>query len=130
VSFSFGQNKNKMAYEAEWRDYRKRRRLFWIVWLTYIPGVIAIALPLQYLFASETPIYFVALGWMAAFFLSGWRLGSWPCPRCGKWFFAKWWYGNLFARRCVHCKLPKWETVDSEKDATQHSLQQTQNPRG
>src|SRR5581483_4668326 len=31
-----------------------------------------------------------------------------PCPRCGKPFFEKWWYYNSAARRCVHCGLPKY----------------------
>ena len=27
------------------------------------------------------------------------------CPRCNKRFCYKWWYTNVFARQCVHCKF-------------------------
>jgi Zn ribbon nucleic-acid-binding protein len=34
----------------------------------------------------------------------------WRCPRCGKWFSAKWWYNKGFlARQCVHCGLQKYQ---------------------
>ena len=33
-------------------------------------------------------------------------------PRCGDPFFHNWWNGNGFARRCVHCGLPKYATHD------------------
>ena len=42
------------------------------------------------------------------------------CPRCGELFFRKFddrpwrgaWQHNPFARRCMHCGLPKWAAVD------------------
>jgi hypothetical protein len=44
--------------------------------------------------------------------------GYWSCPRCGKPFhYAERWFGrwnNPFARRCVHCGLPKWVNSDPE----------------
>lgn len=52
-------------------------------WLT--AGIMAIPLVVLYLFLS---------------------LGFLPCPRCKKPFFLKSTYGNGFARRCLHCKLP------------------------
>jgi len=39
----------------------------------------------------------------------------WLCPRCGQPFhYMVGWLGrvnNPFARRCVHCGLPKWSTI-------------------
>jgi urea transporter len=35
----------------------------------------------------------------------------WACPRCGRAFHVTWWFGNAFARRCVHCGLPKWSPI-------------------
>ena len=75
-----------MTYDAQWREYRRRRNLFWLIWLTYIPGVLVIGLPLESLIKSEVPIYFVAFGWLIAFAVAGWRLSYWRCPHCGKWF--------------------------------------------
>jgi hypothetical protein len=97
-------------YEQEWRDYRKRRKFFWVIFFTFLPGVVAIGLPLQLAFKSELPVYITALIWMAAFVISGCRLTFWPCPRCKKWYFTNWLSFNQFSNKCFHCKLDKWET--------------------
>jgi len=51
------------------------------------------------------------------FFVTG-EYVYWSCPRCGRPFhYVARWYGrwnNPFARRCVHCGLPKW--IDSDPD--------------
>src|SRR6516225_5111410 len=96
-----------MSYSAEWNDYRKRQRLVWAIALTYIPGVLVLGVPVSKLFNSEAPMIVVAFAWMIAFAGTGVYYSSWKCPRCGKPFFKSWYY-NSFARRCLHCKLPKW----------------------
>jgi hypothetical protein len=98
-----------MEYEAQWTEYRRRRRVFWLIFVTYIPGVFLIGVPLGNIFNSETPAVVTALMWMAAFAIAGWRTTYWRCPRCRKRFFATW-YVNQFARKCVHCGLKKWAT--------------------
>jgi len=65
--------------------------------------------PLSNIFNSEIPAVVIALMWMTAFAIAGWRTTYWRCPRCKKSFFAKW-YINQFARKCVHCGLKKWST--------------------
>ena len=60
------------------------------------------------LFSTFTPAFALAFAWMAFFVIAGNVFVRFPCPRCGKAFFAKWWYQNTFARRCVHCGLPKY----------------------
>ena len=42
----------------------------------------------------------------------------WPCPRCGKPFYKTFWAYNPFARRCLHCKLPKWAPGPDAADPT------------
>ena len=101
-----------MPYEDNWIDYRKRRRLFWIVFLTYVPGASFIGILLEKTIGSEYPIYIVAILWMLAFAITGLRLTYWKCPRCNKHFFAKWWGVNQFARKCLHCGLPKWSIAE------------------
>jgi hypothetical protein len=60
-------------------------------------------------FALHIHSGFRGCDWMDDFLCHRWNLAlRFPCPRCGKWFFAKWWYHNNFARKCVHCGLPKW----------------------
>ena len=55
--------------------------------------------------------------WFRFFFVSG-EYVYWSCPRCGKplHYIARWYgrWNNPFARRCVHCGMPKW--VDSDPD--------------
>jgi hypothetical protein len=87
---------------------------FSAVFLSYMPGVLAIffaiGLPLSALTGTK-PDYFgfaIASCWIAVCVVTGWRVALFSCPRCHKWFFATWWYRNPFARKCVHCGLPKW----------------------
>jgi hypothetical protein len=42
----------------------------------------------------------------STFWVAGFR-----CPRCGERFFQGHFHRNGFARRCLHCGLPKWEEV-------------------
>jgi hypothetical protein len=105
-------------YTAAWRDFRRRRLIYWVVFLGYVPGAFAlfvgVGLPIS-AFIGIAPDYFfyaIAGSWMLAWLISGLRARLFPCPRCHKWFFATWWYSNPFARKCVHCGLPKWANSD------------------
>lgn len=49
--------------------------------------------------------------------VSHFRLSFWRCPECGKPFHVSWLYGNPFARRCVHCGMPKWGPNDAEHES-------------
>ena len=96
------------TYEEQWKDYGHRKRLFWLIFLSYVPGVWATGGALRYLFSSEIPAFVVAGLWMLALVVSGNYAIACRCPRCGKSFFRGAWYYNSFARKCVHCHLPKW----------------------
>jgi hypothetical protein len=58
-------------------------------------------------FSTFTPAFVVAIAWMVFFVIAG-NLASptVPLSKSGKWFFAKWWYHNNFARRCVTAACP------------------------
>jgi len=105
-------------YTAAWRDYRKRILVFWAVFLGYMPGVLVlffgIGLPISALIGIKPDYFFYPLAgsWMLAFLIASLRAGLFCCPRCGKWFFATWWYRNPLTRKCVHCGLPKWANTD------------------
>jgi hypothetical protein len=104
------------SYSEQWRDWRKRRNIVWLIFLGYIPGVIAIFFSVLFLFrliglpaAWDGPAFYAIAGsWMFSFIVAGIYAGYFPCPRCHKPFFVTWWYRNPFARKCVHCGLPKW----------------------
>ncbi len=100
------------VFALAWTDYRRRRRWFFGVWLG---GFLLVAMLASLLSAlSLDDLAFVILGpsWGIAFFIVGIRLEFFRCPSCQRRFFCTWWYCNLFARRCVHCGLPKWSEAD------------------
>ena len=97
-----------MTYSTQWADYRRRRRIFFLIFLSYIPGMYALGIPLEKHFASEIPLIAVAVTWIMAFVTAGWHMNAWKCPCCGNTFFRRKWIHNQFARKCVHCGLEKW----------------------
>src|SRR5271157_3457985 len=101
-----------------WEGYRKRRNMFLFAFLGYVPIVFVIAMATERLFHNITPASVVAIGWMIFFAVAGIRYQTFRCPRCGKWFFAKWWYHNIFTRRCVHCGLPKYASPETDHTNT------------
>jgi hypothetical protein len=101
---------NMSNFDKEWGEYRKRRNLLLFAFLGYVPIVSAFAFLSFKFFHTDVPAFVFAFGWMAFFLVAGIHLNCWPCPRCGKWFAAKWWYRNPFARRCVHCGLRKYSS--------------------
>jgi predicted RNA-binding Zn-ribbon protein involved in translation (DUF1610 family) len=105
---------NGAPLHPAWREYRRR---WWIavgILLTYLPVAGAGAILLKKATGSETPGAVLAVSWMLAYLAAVWRLSSFRCPSCGEQFhYRKRWFAfgayNPFARRCVHCGLPKWQ---------------------
>ena len=107
------------SYSAAWRHYRLWSWAFWIVFVGYLPALAFVARVLGW--AGEgNAIFLAAFVWMIGFALVGYQTGNFRCPRCGELFFRKFddrpwrgaWQHNPFARRCMHCGLPKWAAVD------------------
>jgi hypothetical protein len=108
-------------YAAAWRCYRQWSRAFWIVFVFYLPGLALVSRALGWMrYTNGTAIFLVALVWMIAFSVIGYRKSNFRCPRCDELFFHKFddrpwrmsWQYNPFARRCMHCGLPKWAAQD------------------
>jgi len=70
--------------------------------------LLILAYPLTIPLDSIALFYILLGGQVCAFFVASWRLNRFKCPRCHEEFFANLIH-NPFARRCVHCKLPKWQ---------------------
>jgi hypothetical protein len=100
--------KKGLRTDSPWRQLQRPEWTVLLLWIGYLPEVFAITYPLRHIFASDVSFMAVAFGWMAAFAVAAVLAGAFRCPRCGKPFFRKWWYTNGFARRCVHCDLPRW----------------------
>jgi len=79
------------------------------MFLGYVPVVFAATELFLRFFHTYSPGFVLAVAWMAGWVVTGVRLNTWRCPRCGKWFAATWWYSKgFFARKCVHCGLAKY----------------------
>lgn len=100
--------KKNVMYQEQWDEYKKRRRIFILVWLLYLPVAGGIALFFKKMFGSEELILPVVFAWMVFFLIAGLRMTFWKCPKCGNSFFFKFSEINIFPQKCVHCGLKKW----------------------
>jgi hypothetical protein len=91
-----------------WKRYRKLRNVFLLAFSAYVP-IVFCATYLFVRFRAYWLGYPFPLACTVSLLITWIRLSQWRCPRCGKWFTAKWWYNKgFFARKCVHCGLPKY----------------------
>jgi hypothetical protein len=93
-------------YCQQWEDYKRRRNQLLFVFIGYVPITFTFGVLTEKLFHTDKPFFVFAGLWLILFVIAVAHYQGFPCPRCGKWFFASWFYRNPFARRCVHCKLP------------------------
>jgi hypothetical protein len=113
------ENKRIMGYESNWAEYRKRRNLFLLSIIAFMPVMYATGTFTVSIFKSEAPFMVVGIIYLIAFAIAGNRMIHWRCPRCGIWFFTRkimpaGYFYNPFVRKCVHCKLPKWAGDDNK----------------
>ena len=95
-------------YEAQWRDYTRRRNLFIFGCLSVVPLFVVSAIISLRLFNTLIPASALAVLWLIFFLVAGANLNKFQCPRCGNLFSATKFYNkSVSARRCVHCGLPK-----------------------
>lgn len=109
-------NLTSVATAGGWKeDHRRARALGWALFWLFAAGVGG-GMLCEFLkdkgWMERGPADVL---WLAVFVLPAMvnlivahlRWTSWPCPRCGRPFRAKWFYGNAFTSRCLHCGLPK-----------------------
>ena len=88
-----------------WSAYRARiKAVRWVL----VAGVAA-AVGAVYLWSMISVAVLIA--WLLLLAIFATRAEMSPCPRCGKAFFRAGAFHNLFAKRCLHCQLPKWADV-------------------
>src|SRR5215831_11587385 len=96
-----------------WIESKRRARTYWLFLLSCIP-LLAVALFVMrsiYGVIVGMLLFVAALSWLC------WRWVLWPCPRCGRPYFYKFPWGNVYRRKCAHCGLEKWADPVQEKIA-------------
>ncbi|MDH4203785.1 MAG: hypothetical protein OEV87_12960, partial [Phycisphaerae bacterium] len=98
----------KMSYEKEWDDLKKRRLYCWIALITYAPGAYFLGTAIERYTGSNIGFLIIALAWMIACAILGFRYAYWICPRCKEYYFSKAGLTFTFINRCTSCGLEKW----------------------
>jgi hypothetical protein len=95
-------------YSQQWSKFRRLRNFGIVAVVTSIPFLTIVGLAVRRFNWPDSAFLVVAL-LDVAFLTVPWSLlALFRCPRCGKRFFTTLWYRNPFARKCVHCGLPKY----------------------
>ena len=109
-----------MRYEGHWRVYKIWRMAHCLLLVSaplwfflFTPVAESMGRKVHGDEASRPGMLLVSVApWIiaVAFSFSWWSF--WPCPRCRKPFFAKWWGYMFLGRKCAHCGLRKFECED------------------
>jgi hypothetical protein len=121
-------------YQHEWEAYRVRKKRLVVLilaeFLGFFPFLALISFIDRKLFSSTSLVFPAAVAWTALYVFTGFRLRVFPCPRCGKNFFAGILHDPadlltrpkaLWGRECVHCGLRKF--ADSHEETPEHKTQ-------
>ena len=95
-------------YSRQWSTFRRWRNLGIVAVVTFIPLLTIVGLFVRRFHWPDSAFLVMALLDVAFVTVTWTRLALFRCPRCGKPFFTTTWYRNPFARKCVHCGLPKY----------------------
>ena len=100
-------------YSEAWADYKRLRNQALIALFSFFAVLILVSALLNRVSSQRVGDYLHAafgVTWILSVLVTGARVESWPCPRCGKLFAGKWWYRRsiLLAGSCAHCGLRKY----------------------
>jgi hypothetical protein len=90
--------------QRQWRDFRRRKRAFWALFLAYLPVAVGTELVVGKLQLNEQWVVAVTVLWLVAWALSGIWLSRVRCPSCSERFFLKRGVGNVWSNTCRHCE--------------------------
>ena len=98
-------------YTEEWQEYRRLRRKMFLIWLSYVPAVGAIAAISFTLLHTYLPAMIAAPIYAIWFIMACVEFSGFSCPQCGAIFAGKgkrqvnlW----IFAWKCRSCGLRKY----------------------
>ena len=90
--------------EPAWREFCRRKRVFWSLFLLYMPVMVLIAFIVRELNLDEQWSIAAAVFWLAAWGVAGIWLSRFRCPSCDELFFLKRGVGNVWSNTCRHCR--------------------------
>ena len=102
------QASGEAPYTKEWARLKRLQRAANWATFGFLPAVALIGVGVGHLLQIEMLFPIVGIAGLIAVFITDQRVMAFCCPRCGKPFFRGKWFFNGFAKKCVHCGLPKW----------------------
>lgn len=103
-------------YDREWRRFRRLLAAFWILFAGLFPILFFAIAVKSFLGLSAVGFAELLLAYMAMIWVTGYNASGFPCPRCGRVFAGKRWFGLVsMTRRCHFCKLPLWGGCEETK---------------
>jgi hypothetical protein len=109
------------VYSQQWRDLRRRERLYWIAAFLFVPAVAATLVLAFARLVGDLPKDYGGLWplgiWLAAFVLANLYRRRFRCPRCHEHFFARKEGLPQDHEQCAACGLslePEEEAIGSD----------------
>ena len=102
-------------YYDAWQEYRRISRRSLVRVLLFFYGGFGLTVALVEMIFPTAPQWVGLVAgapWLVPTILTSQGPIRWLCPRCGHAFLSGRWGHNAFARRCLHCGLPKWAPRD------------------
>ena len=95
------------GYVRSWADLRRREVMFWLVVLSYVPGLWLVIIIIN-MVRSDLPehmLTYLSVLWLAAYVLVVRYRKNFRCPRCHHLFFRR---GiDTDEQHCMSCGLPR-----------------------
>jgi hypothetical protein len=111
-------------YRAAWAEYRRLRKIAFLIWLFGLPAIWLLTLPAVRLPKIQA-IWGGVLGviWVVLFFRYSAAFQGWSCPRCGE-NYQKFRWGNrsFLAKGCKTCGLKKFEVPSIDEQQWRSTL--------
>ena len=101
------------TWKSAWETHRRDRFRSWACTFAWLPFVAIWSWFTERVIESFGAFVVGFVLYTVCLFVVAHRASHFACPRCRKPFYRTWWH-NGFARKCVHCGLPKWSERDPD----------------
>jgi len=104
-----------------WHTYRQNVKIL-LVSFTSAPFVVMTTMVIAAVLPEALGVFRRYLVYLSVMFVflaivsSSNAITVFPCPRCHKRFFSKWYVCNPLAKRCLHCGFAKWGDPNATED--------------